>query len=234
MQALVDGRAVDLMINDKLTYSDFSLHRATDFWTLLIFAGYLTVVERLAGPNKYRVRIPNEEIRDTFIRNVKDRFSKEDEGFCQHGRQLVEAALSGNADGMTEVLAPLLKGYVSVRDAATRAPVENYYHGFLTALFASSGLPTGNFVSNGEAGDGFADIVFLSGVGARRIGVVIEIKRCDKAESLCDAADAALKQIHDKHYAECLDKYRCGKACLYGVAFCRKDCAVTGGIVSRS
>ena len=180
------------------------------------------------------MRIPNEEIRDTFIRNVKDRFSKEDASFSQHGKQLVDAALSGDADGMAEVLVPLLKGYVSVRDAATRAPAESYYHGFLTALFASSGLSMGDFVSNGEAGDGFADIVFFSGVGARRIGVVIEIKRCSKKDDLYDAADVALKQIYDKHYMERLDKFRCGKTCLYGIAFCRKDCVVTGGAVAKA
>ncbi len=234
MQSLVDGGSVDLTINDKLTYSDFALHRSSDFWTLLLFTGYLTVVERLIEPNEYRVRIPNDEIRDTFIRNVKERFSKEDARFSQHGKQLVEAALAGDADGMAEVLVPLLKGYVSVRDAATRAPAESYYHGFLTALFASSGLPMGDFVSNGEAGDGFADIVFFSGVGTRRIGVVIEIKRCSKKDDLYDAADMALKQICDKHYTERLDKFRCGKTCLYGIAFCRKDCVVTGGAAAKS
>ena len=163
------------------------------------------------------------------MKKVKERFSDADAGFAAHGKKLVEAALSGDADGMAEVLVPLLKGYVSVRDAAAKSPAENYYHGFLSVLFACAGLPTGNFVSNGEAGDGFADIVFASGVGSRRIGVVIEIKRCDKPEDMYDFAEAALKQIRDKHYTERLDKLRCGKKYVYGIAFCRKDCAVMGG-----
>lgn len=229
MQVLVDGGAIDITINDKLTYSDFAQHRSADFWTLLLFTGYLTVVKRLPQADSYQVRIPNEEVRNTFVKNVKERFSEADAGFAAHGKKLAEAALSGDADGMAEVLVPLLRGYVSVRDAAAKAPAENYYHGFLSALFACAGLPTGNFVSNGEAGDGFADIVFVSGVGSRRIGVVIEIKRCDKPEDMYDFADAALQQIRDKRYTEKLDKLRCGRKYVYGIAFCRKDCAVTGG-----
>ena len=46
---------------------------------------------------------------------------------------------------------------------------------------------------------------------------------------LYDFADAALQQIRDKRYTEKLDKLRCGRKYVYGIAFCRKDCAVTGG-----
>lgn len=72
MQDLVDGKAIELTVNEKLTYSDFALHRSQDFWTLLLFSGYLTVVECLAV-NTYRVRIPNEEIRNTFVKSPSTR-----------------------------------------------------------------------------------------------------------------------------------------------------------------
>lgn len=85
--------------------------------------------------------------------------------------------------------------------------------------------------SNVEVGDGFADLVFTSGVGTKRIGVVIEVKRCAKPDDMYDAAEATLRQIREKRYDAYLDRLRCGKKCLYGIAFCRKDCAVAGGAV---
>lgn len=229
MQILVDGGEITLAINDKLTYGDFAQHDPRDFWTLLLYSGYLTVVERLASLNTYRVKIPNEEIRNTFINKVKARFSKANKEFVSYGRDFAKAALEGNNDAMLDVLATLLDNYVSVRDSATKAPAENYYHGLLTGLLGCAGSYAKDLRSNVEAGDGYADLIFTSGVGSQRIGVVIELKRCAKPEDMYDTADAALRQIKNKRYTAYLDRLRCGKKCVYGIAFCRKDCAVSGG-----
>ena len=231
MQALVDGKAIDLTLNEKLTYGDFSQHKSQDFWTLLLYSGYLTIVEPLAVPNAYRVRIPNAEIRDSFVNNIKARFSDANNQFVTCGSDFAKAALSGDSDKMAEVLIPLLEKYVSIRDTAAKAPAENYYHGFLTSLLGCAGSYAKDLRSNIEAGDGFADLIFTYGVGSKRSGVVIEIKRCKKPEDMYDTADTALQQIRDKRYTAYLDRLRCGKQYVYGIAFCRKDCAISGGVV---
>ena len=232
MQTLVDGGEIDLTINDKLTYSDFKHHEPRDFWTLLLHAGYLTVVKRLTPFNTYRVRIPNAEIRDSFINKVQSRYSSNNKEFVLHGQNFAKAALAGDCDAMAGVLTPLLRNYVSVRDAATKAPAENYYHGFLTALLSCAGSYADDLRSNVEAGDGFAGLIFTCGTGSRRIGVVIEIKRCAKPEDMYDCADAALEQIERKRYTAYLDRLRCGRKCAYGISFCRKDCAISGGVMT--
>ena len=226
---MLDGNTIDLTVNEKLTYGDFVEHKSQDFWTLLLYTGYLTVVEKL-GLSRYRLRIPNEEIRDSFSLNIKSRFSEDNAQFVTCGRDFAKAALDGDADRMAEVLVPLLESYVSIRDTATKAPAENYYHGFLTALLSCAGSWAKEVRSNVEAGDGYADLTFTSGVGSKRIGVVIEIKRCAKPDDMYDTAETALRQIKEKHYDAYLDRLRCGRKCLYGIAFCRKDCAVSGGV----
>lgn len=231
MQDLIDGKSIDLALNEKLTYGDFAQHKSQDFWTLLLYSGYLTVVEQLGAPNAYRVRIPNAEIRDSFVNNIKTRFSDANNEFVTYGLDLAKAALAGNSDKMAEVLVPLLNNYISIRDTATKAPAENYYHGFLTALLGCAGAYANDLRSNVEAGDGFADIIFNHGVGSKRTGVIIEIKRCDKPEDMYDRADAALQQIKDKRYTAYLDRLRCSKQYTYGIAFCRKDCAISGGVI---
>lgn len=46
-----------------------------------------------------------------------------------------------------------------------------------------------------------------------------------------DLADAALEQIKDKRYTAYLDRLLCSKQYTYGIAFCRKDCAISGGVI---
>lgn len=186
---------------------------------------------QLGAPNAYRVRIPNAEIRDSFVNNIKTRFSDANNEFVTYGQDFAKAALAGDLDKMAEVLVPLLNNYISIRDTATKAPAENYYHGFLTALLSCAGSCANDLRSNVEAGDGFADIIFNHGVGSKRAGVIIEIKRCEKPEDMYDLADAALEQIKDKRYTAYLDRLRCSKQYTYGIAFCRKDCAISGGVI---
>lgn len=231
MQDLIDGKSIDLTLNEKLTYGDFVQHKSQDFWTLLLYCGYLTVDGQLGAPNAYRVRIPNAEIRDSFVNNIKTRFSDANNEFVTYGQDFAKAALAGDLDKMAEVLVPLLNNYISIRDTATKAPAENYYHGFLTALLSCAGSCANDLRSNVEAGDGFADIIFNHGVGSKRAGVIIEIKRCEKPEDMYDLADAALEQIKDKRYTAYLDRLRCSKQYTYGIAFCRKDCAISGGVI---
>ena len=224
MQTLVDGGAVDLSINDKLTYGDFAQHHSDDFWTLLLFTGYLTVVERLAGSNVYRVRIPNEEVRDTFQKKVRLVYSRANRQYARRGEALAEAFLSGEADAVRKTLMPLLRRYVSVRDEATKALPENYYHGFLLAMLVCAGEKADNLRSNQEGGAGFPDLVFNS--EDLDVGVVIEVKCCDAPEAMPRAAEAGLAQIKSKRYVEALDGLQCERCYGFAVAFCKKLCVV--------
>ena len=228
MQTLIDGGNIELEITEELNYSDIRRHKSEDFWTLFLFTGYLTIAKSV-GYKKYLLRIPNEEIRHAFRSRVQARFSGENSSFAAHGLELAEAAVRGDAPGMAKVLEPLLRNYVSVRDAATRAPAENYCHGFFSALFTCAGTRINDFRSNSESEDGYPDIAFSSGYGTERIGIVIEIRRSAQPEGLPDAVDNLLKQINEKDYAECLRWLRCRKYYAYGIAFCGKRCAVVGG-----
>ncbi len=224
MQTLVDGGTIEIKVNEKLTYSDFMYHNADDFWTLLLFTGYLTTTTRGNVSNAYWVKIPNEEIRDTFENKVRALYSKKNRQYARYGENLADALLTGDADDVRKILLPLLRRYVSVRDEATKAPPENYYHGFLSALLICAGDKAANLHSNSEAGVGFADLVFTS--EDLDTGVVIEIKRCNKPDEMPAAAEAALKQIKDKRYAQAFDGYQCARLQGFGIAFCKKLCVV--------
>ena len=230
MQALMDGGEITFRLNEQLTYGDIDLRRPDDFWTLLLYTGYLTLAEPAQTGRQCRARIPNEEVREVFAERIQERFSAADSRFSRAGRDFALAALQGDADAMNDILDGVLEVYVSVRDSATRAKTENYYHGFLLALLASAGEDADNLRSNAEAGDGFADILLISSARPRT-GVVIELKHSRSDAGMEADAGRALPQIEDKHYVQGLAGRRCARFLGCGIAFVRKRCFITGGVI---
>ena len=225
MQTLVDGGAIEVEVNEALNYGDFKEHKAEDFWTLLLFTGYLTIAERLPqSATRFMLKIPNEEIRDTFVRKVQARFSKSNKVFSRDSVELARALLSGDIDVARLKLNYLLQRYVSVRDRATRAPAENFYHGFLSGVMSSAEEAISIFRSNAEAGEGYVDILFTS--VKEDVGVIVEIKVCDKREGSMAVANKALEQITEKKYEQYFEDFDCKKILAYGLVFFGKECNI--------
>mgnify|MGYP004714741131 CR=1 FL=1 len=100
---------------------------------------------------------------------------------------------------------------MSIRDTATKAPPENYYHGFLAAMMACAEGTIGNCQSNRETGNGFADLMFTS--PDQDTGVVVELKRRQSPQKMVPSGQAPLKPIRGKSYVVQLfnlARRRCG------------------------
>ena len=232
MQTLVDGGSVEIDVNEQLSYGDMKEHRPQDFWTLLLATGYLTLVNsspKGTSNTTYTVKIPNREILETFKTNIQAYFSKRNEPVSSLAQTVVRALREGNEKEAMQKISGLLRRYISVRDTATKAPSENFYHGFLNGLFAASGSVVDNYKSQPEAGNGYADIVFTTQEGDETIGVVIEVKYTSSVETLRATALAARNQIAQKQYAEYFENFGCDRIYAYGIAFCSKTCFVSGG-----
>ena len=207
MQNLVNGKSISFQLNDSMNYDTLSEHKSDDFWSLLLHTGYLTVdwvqtqKEELAKENNKDifVRIPNLEILECFENNILDRFGKilSKDNLALN---IANALLEGKVDYVQDKLGPLLRSFVSVRDTATKAPHENYYHGFLNGIFTNCKDNLGEYHSNYESGDGYADITFNNLGGTK--ACVIEIKVCKEKESRAKKANEAIEQILEKHYAD--------------------------------
>ena len=233
MQDLIDGKSVSFSLNDSMNYDNLSEHNPDDFWSLLLHTGYLTVdwdktTEELKKANTSSknifARIPNLEIRECFTQNIQQKF-KEQLSKDNTASTLVNSFLDGKAQEASDILFDLLQHYVSVRDTATKAPHENYYHGFLNGLFSNCKDIITDYHSNYESGDGYADITFKS--RRNSIAVVIEIKAVTREEDLDEYAQRALEQIEEKNYcAPFLKISRVKNILAFGIAFGGKDCAV--------
>ncbi len=227
MQRLLDGESIEFSVNEQLNYNEIRLnHGSDDFWTLLLYTGYLTVVS-LKKVNSMDLmctaRIPNEEIRSCFEQNVLS-YYKTSPKIESSARNIAQLLQAGEADQAADAIESVLENYVSVRDFATRAKAENYYHGFLNGLFSSCGDCIDDYRSNQEGGDGYADIMFRT--RDRATGVVLELKSVKSETELDAQAATALKQIEDKEYYQGFKKRSLKRVYCYGIAFFRKECSV--------
>ena len=233
MQDLVDGKSIGFKLNDSMNYDTLSEHNSDDFWSLLLHTGYLTVdwdktqKEELSKENNKNifVRIPNLEILECFENNIKEKFSnvvKKD----NLALNIANALLDGNDSFVQEKLGPLLRSFVSVRDTATKALHENYYHGFLNGIFTNCKDDLGEYHSNIESGDGYADILFKD-ADCRKVAI-IEIKSAPVGSDLVTLSETALSQIEEKNYSEQFMGNRMIQSIYaYGIAFAGKNCFIT-------
>ena len=235
MQDLVDGKSISFKLNESMNNDTLSEHNSDDFWSLLLHTGYLTLdwektdeaeLAKDSKTNKNVVaRIPNLEILDCFDKNIKARFSnvvKKD----NLALNISNALLEGNFDFVHDKLGSLLRSFVSVRDTATKAPHENYYHGFLNGIFTNCKDNLGEYHSNYELGDGYADITFNNLGGTK--ACVIEIKVCKEKESRAKKANEAIEQILEKHYADAIfEDENITSVNAVGIAFSGKNCFIS-------
>ena len=235
MQNLVDGKSISFNLNESMNYDTLSEHNSDDFWSLLLHTGYLTLdwektdeaeLSKDGKTNKNVVaRIPNLEILGCFDKNIKARFSnvvKKD----NLALNIANSLLEGKVDYVQDKLGPLLRSFVSVRDTATRAHHENYYHGFLNGIFTNCKDNLGEYHSNIESGDGYADITFNNLGGTK--ACVIEIKVCKEKESRAKKANEAIAQILEKHYADAIfEDENITSVNAVGIAFSGKNCFIS-------
>ena len=235
MQDLVDGKSISFKLNESMNYDTLSEHNSNDFWSLLLHTGYLTVDWEKTDEAEFSkdgktnkevfARIPNLEILGCFNNNIEERFGnvvKRD----NLALNISNALLEGNVDFVQNKLGPLLRSFVSVMDTATRAPHENYYHGFLNGIFTNCKDSLGSYHSNYESGDGYADITFNNLGGTK--ACVIEIKVCKEKESRAKKANEAIEQILEKHYADAIfEDENITSVNAVGIAFSGKNCFIT-------
>ena len=235
MQDLVDGKSISFILNESMNYDCLSLHKSDDFWSLLLHTGYLTVdwektdeaeLSKDSKTNKeIFARIPNLEILECFENNIKERFGnvvKRD----NLALNISNALLEGNVDFVQNKLGPLLRSFVSIRDTATRAPHENYYHGFLNGIFTNCKDNLGEYHSNFESGDGYPDILFKD-IDCRKVAI-IELKSAPIGSDIETLSEKAISQIEDKKYASPLMSNKTVKSIYgYGITFAGKSCAVS-------
>ena len=227
MQDLLDGKSITTEVRTSLCYGDLKNHDVKDFWTLLLYTGYLTFDPqyRSAKKNEYRLYIPNEEIKDCFKSKIMDFFETNPE-MRNSTDKMVKGLFEGDAEIVENSLNGLLGKYVSIRDFSTKAPKENYYHGFMNGLLVNGTSYIEEHKSNTEAGEGYADLILLS--SGKNAIAVLELKIASgELDDRISISEKAIEQIIKAKYA---DRFMTNKTIksvyAIGICFYKKNCSV--------
>ena len=220
IERLIAGDEIVKEIHQELTYNELD-SSIENLWSVLFTTGYLT--QRGQEGKKYRLAIPNNEIRELFISQIREWFRDVSRKDGETLNQFCEAFPDLNPEKIEEIFSDYLWNTISIRDTAS-SKKENFYHGILMGLlgYKSNWLVK----SNAESGIGYSDI--LVEVPKNRTGIVIELKYAEDG-NMDAACEKALQQIEDRDYAAKLKDDGMRNIIKYGIACYKKNCKVMLG-----
>lgn len=221
IEQLIAGEAVEKRVRLDLTYEEID-NSIDNIWSVLFTTGYLTQ----QGEEKdgyYKLIIPNKEVREVFVLQISDWFSRVVASESASTERLNRGFLEGKAEEIQKELTMFLGESISILDTKARnEEKENFYHGILIGLLKSN--PHWAVKSNREARDGFADILVKP--KNPDAGIIIELKYAATMKELDKAYEKAIAQIKERRYDEGLREDGREEILAYGIAFCKKRCKV--------
>lgn len=220
IERLIAGEYIEKEISQELTYDEID-KSISNLWSVLFTAGYLTK-QGVTDDGKVRLSIPNREIKNLFIKKIREWFSDTTANDGKTLEQFCNAFVEKDTEKIEQLFGDYLWNTISIRDTAVaKDKKENFYHGILLGLlgYKASWL----IKSNTESGTGYSDI--LVEVPNNRTGIVIELKYAENGD-MDAACDEALKQIEEKSYVDKLKQDGMRNFIKYGIACFKKDCKV--------
>lgn len=194
IERLIAGEAIEKEISPELTYDEVD-KSIENLWSVLFTTGYLTH-QGCTESGKYRLVIPNKEVRNLFIRKIREWFRDVARNDGKILEELCSAFMDKNLEKIEQIFGDYLWNTISIRDTAVaKEKKENFYHGILLGLLGYKA----NWLtkSNAESGIGYSDI--LIEVPDNRTGIVIELKYAEDGD-MDAACSEVLKQIEEKDY----------------------------------
>ena len=220
IERLIAGESIEKDISPELTYDELD-KSIENLWSVLFTTGYLTH-HGCTESGKYRLAIPNREVRNLFIKKIREWFGDTSRNDGKKLEEFCNAFYEKNPMKIEQLFGDYLWNTISIRDtAAAKEKKENFYHGILFGLlgYKENWLTK----SNAESGIGYSDI--LVEIPDNRTGVVIELKYAEDGD-MDTACARALEQIEEKNYVDKLKQDGMRNFIRYGIACYKKDCKV--------
>ena len=220
IERLIAGETIEKELYQELTYQDM-YSSIENIWSVLFTTGYLTQKGKVEA-NRYKLAIPNMEIRSIYTSQIMTFFQETVKKDGQLLADFCNALEQGNAASVEAYLNQYLRKTISIRDTFVKKQLkENFYHGILLGIL---GLKEHwGISSNRETGDGYSDIVVETEDSQK--GILLEVKHAHDG-NLETASQKAVSQIIDTHYEEELRDEGIDTILKYGIAFYKKRCRV--------
>lgn len=220
IERLMAGESITKTIHPELTYKEM-YESIENIWSVLFATGYLTQSGQVDA-RKFKLRIPNLEIRDIFKTQIMEYFK---ESVAKDGDMLgrfCKALKNGEEKKVEDIFESYLKKTISIRDTFVRKEMkENFYHSILLGILGIK--EEWGVFSNQETGEGYSDILIET--ENSETAILIEVKYAGDG-NLDVACERALKQVEERKYDEELRENGVDKILKYGIACYMKRCKV--------
>lgn len=220
IERLMAGESITKTIHPELTYKEM-YESIENIWSVLFATGYLTQSGQVDA-RKFKLRIPNLEIRDIFKTQIMEYFK---ESVAKDGDMLgrfCKALKNGEEKKVEDIFESYLKKTISIRDTFVRKEMkENFYHGILLGILGIK--EEWGVFSNQETGESYSDILIET--ENSETAILIEVKYAGDG-NLDVACERALKQVEERKYDEELRENGVDKILKYGIACYMKRCKV--------
>ena len=155
IERLLNDEEVEVTIDLETIITGIE-NREENIWGLMLQTGYLKVEETVSlEERRYKVKLPNNEIKDLFRGIIRDWFSNKVEG--NDLRSILQDLVNLNLDEFQEKFKILVEQMFSYFDVGA-STAENFYHAFVLGILV--GLKDNYYVkSNRESGFGRYDIM---------------------------------------------------------------------------
>ncbi|RHZ64753.1 hypothetical protein Glove_320g155 [Diversispora epigaea] len=228
VEKLLKGEYItNVKIQDDLQYSHLNENRDLAIWTLLYYAGYLTI------NSENHLFIPNDEVRSEWHRWVVN------VPFFTKGvtiESMLDRLLDGDLDSFKKEFEQVIADTLSFYDVGGSQSGENaefVYNAFCLGMFVNARNRGFTVLSNRESGYGRYDIAIFPESGGYEIAIIIEFKVVKKNNNLVDVARKGLDKIEEKQYRAGLHK-NTKKLLELGIAFEGKKACVLGHLLNRT
>ncbi len=219
---LLDGNAIVRPIFESIVMRDLEV-RDDLIWSFLLFNGYLKTVGGRIRKNRYKLAVPNEEVRTMYEFMVERWFAEKIES--NRLEEMVSALKNGDATLFERTLRQVVEKVMSYHDLSGEP--EKFYHALVLGMLV---WMSGEYDirSNRESGYGRYDVM-LKPKDLNRPGIIIEFKKVDDNTSPERALEAAMEQIEAKHYAAELQAAGIKNILKLAIAFRGKDLWIKHG-----
>lgn len=167
-----------------------SIKRKDDVLTLLIHLGYLAYDQ-----SAKTAFIPNEEVRQEFIRTVVAGKHQEIAKLIQNSDRLLELTLNREEEAVAKIIQEAHSAGTAPtfynNEQALRSVIRFAYISCVDEYMEIQELPSGI---------GYADVVFIPKKGSSKPAMVVELKWNKKT-------DSAIRQIKDRNYPQVLEQF---------------------------
>ena len=199
IEKLLKDEAIEIVLDQETVIVGIE-ENEDNIWGLLVGTGYLKIVETIESTERrYKVKIPNFEIKALFQNIVRDWFRNKVIG--NDLNSILKDLITLNIEEFEEKFKILVREMFSYMDVG-RNTAENFYHAFVLGMLV--GLKDSYYVnSNRESGTGRYDIM-LEPKDKKENSFIMEFKvfKEEKEKTIEETIENAKKQITDRRYEE--------------------------------